>query len=350
MVKMTVPLVALGHLIGKGGANVRDILSKSGATVKVIQDAPPTSLNRLDRPVVISGSIRSIAKAQEMILEKLCSAPEAILNSVKQVTNPAPGYKVPQSALTNSTGGTMNPTSSLQTLLDQQQQAQSQEKSWASAPAAATQDPQSLLLSLQQQLQQPQQAYQHQLQSQTLQNLALLQNQATPVQQGSQNSSAVQMLQAQILQNLASLQQQTGDSQVRSSSQIKAEPQQLSFLQQSQQQLPSLSGSAQANYAGFNAQSQQGLLGKTPESEMDQSSLSQMFGAQQRMYSYGQQSSQQQQSTSQSQPQKQNYGQSQGYGQGQSYAQGTSYPQQSSSSSGIIRTVAYGGPNSYPSK
>jgi len=307
LVKMTIPLVALGHLIGKGGANVREILSKSGASVKVIQDSPPTSLNRLDRPVVITGSIGNIITAQEMILEKLCSASETILNSVKQTTNPIPGQVLPQSQLnppsSNSPGLLAIPDSQPST------SQQSNDQILAQTIQSLAHDPQALLLALQQLTQQQNQ--QQQPQSQT---------QVPNIQQQMQN---------QALQNFSML-QASGTSQQQRLDQ--SQPQQLNFQQQNQQ---AAGGSVTQPLYGQAQNAQNLMYGGSAQNAAMYGFAQQQQPSQQAAQTgagFGQVAANAQQSF-----QQQQFAQLQGYGQQQG-------------SSAQNRSVAYNGLGTYPGK
>jgi transcription antitermination factor NusA-like protein len=76
-VVVQVPNGVVGSIIGKGGATIKDIASRSRTTIRVARN-DEVDTNAANRAVSISGTLESIFKAQSMIFAKIAEAPPAI--------------------------------------------------------------------------------------------------------------------------------------------------------------------------------------------------------------------------------------------------------------------------------
>jgi len=76
-VVVQVPNGVVGSIIGKGGATIKDIASRSRTTIRVARN-DEVDMNAANRAVSISGTLESIFRAQSLIFAKIAEAPPAI--------------------------------------------------------------------------------------------------------------------------------------------------------------------------------------------------------------------------------------------------------------------------------
>ena len=66
----SVPGGMVKHVIGKGGAQIRDLQAKSGAKVAIIQDTPEAAM---EKPMRITGSPEAVETAKKLVTEVLAN-------------------------------------------------------------------------------------------------------------------------------------------------------------------------------------------------------------------------------------------------------------------------------------
>ena len=74
---MAIPAAAISALIGKGGAGVKEINAQSGASLKFLADQPSHDAGVDFRPILLTGNLRNIFKAQRILFERLAALPPA---------------------------------------------------------------------------------------------------------------------------------------------------------------------------------------------------------------------------------------------------------------------------------
>mmetsp|Transcript_24931 Transcript_24931/g.31115 ORF Transcript_24931/g.31115 Transcript_24931/m.31115 type:complete len:739 (-) Transcript_24931:502-2718(-) len=89
--KMVIPYVLIGHVLGKGGAFMRDVSNQCNVSVKINQDKGTFSRLCDSRPVMMIGTLENIFEAQRMIYDRLLSAPSNQLEEASRLSLDAPG-------------------------------------------------------------------------------------------------------------------------------------------------------------------------------------------------------------------------------------------------------------------
>ncbi|CAM9132947.1 unnamed protein product [Sphacelaria rigidula] len=89
--KVAVPQPLIGHIIGKGGSFVREVLKETHVQVKIMQDTESPTLWGDACCVLLSGTTQDVMNAQQMILERIANISDRLKDMVPNAVTPAPG-------------------------------------------------------------------------------------------------------------------------------------------------------------------------------------------------------------------------------------------------------------------
>eukprot|EP00752_Nemacystus_decipiens_P004730 g4311.t3 len=88
--KIAVPQPLVGHIIGKGGTFVREVLNVTGVQVKIQQDSGSPTLWGDACCVMLSGTLDNVVKAQRMILERIANTSDRLKELVPNAVTISP--------------------------------------------------------------------------------------------------------------------------------------------------------------------------------------------------------------------------------------------------------------------
>ena len=83
-VKFALPNPVLGHVIGKGGANVKEYLA-TGVNVKILQDERSHSRSYDEKPVLLTGPLELVLAVEKAILDRWANAPAKVLAQIQLI-------------------------------------------------------------------------------------------------------------------------------------------------------------------------------------------------------------------------------------------------------------------------
>ncbi|CAM9290496.1 unnamed protein product, partial [Phaeothamnion confervicola] len=89
-VKLAFPNELMGHMIGRQGTFVKLIKERTGASMKVMQNAPSPSLAADARPIVLVGTLSQMVQAEWLMLDRVATMPERLRQMLPGVVTPAP--------------------------------------------------------------------------------------------------------------------------------------------------------------------------------------------------------------------------------------------------------------------
>lgn len=82
-IKIAIPEPLVGWVIGKDGSGVKEINSKTGASIKILQSQGSHTMLMDEKPLLLMGTVKSMLQAQRMVLERMQLAPPNLLEKVK---------------------------------------------------------------------------------------------------------------------------------------------------------------------------------------------------------------------------------------------------------------------------
>ncbi len=88
--KIAVPQPLVGHIIGKGGGFVREVLNVTGVGVKIQQDAGSPTLWGDACCVMLSGTLENVFRSQRMIMERIGNISDRLKEMVPNAVTLSP--------------------------------------------------------------------------------------------------------------------------------------------------------------------------------------------------------------------------------------------------------------------